>query len=317
MYKLDIYHFPTSNEYEYKFVGNYGAKGEKRNPKQKRTPEDIERQNQYQRTKTVRHLIKANFKEGDYWTTLTYPKDESRTIKEVADDLSKFLGRIRYRYKKAETACKYIYRIEIGSRGGIHIHIILNRIPELDRIIQKCWTHGRTHNELLDDGTYEQLADYIVKPPTDQQKKLLKTFDEDTKKLIRYSCSRNLERPVPETKEYSRRTMKEVFNRDLVPEKGFYIDKNSIRRGVNVFTGTGYLYYQEVKLRREQQAEPVKIYECPICHQFTIDSIQCNCQFKKRHGSQYLRRYNHKSTKPRPRKINISDRVPGTSGQRS
>ena len=282
MFKLDIYRFATSTEYEYKFAGNYGAKGEKRSPKQKRTPEDIERQNQYQRTKTVRHLIKANFKEGDYWTTLTYPKDTSRTIQEVSQDISKFLGRIRYRYKKSDIPCKYIYRIEIGSRGGIHVHIILNRIPDLDRIIQKHWTHGKSHNELLDDGTYEQLADYIVKPPTDQQKKLLRTFEEDAKKLIRYSCSRNLTRPVPETKEYSRRTMRDVFNHDLIPEKGFYIDKNSIRRGVNTFTGMGYLYYQEIKLKKEQQAEPVRLFECPICHQLAFEGLTCDCQRKKR-----------------------------------
>ena len=304
MYRLDIYRFPTSTEYEYKFIGNYGAKGEKRAPKQKRTPEDIERQNQYQRQKTVRHLIKANFTQGDYWTTLTYPKDESRTIQEVAKDISKFLGNMRYQYKKVDIPCKYIYRIEIGSRGGIHVHIIMNRIPDLDRMIQKYWIHGKSHNELLDDGTYEQLADYIVKPPTDQQKKLLKTFDEDAKKLIRYSCSRNLTRPIPEKKEYTRRTMRDVFNHDLVPEKGFYIDKNSIRRGVNTFTGMGYLYYQEVKLKREQQAEPVRIYECPICHQFTIDSIKCDCQQRKRSVKHIPRKYNKAASKGR-RKSNV------------
>ena len=298
MYRLDIYRFATSTEYEYKFIGNYGAKGEKRSPKQKRTPEDIERQNQYQRTKTVRRLIKANFTEGDYWTTLTYPKDESRTIQEVSQDISKFLGHMRYQYKKVDIPCKYIYRIEIGSRGGIHVHIIMNRIPDLDRTIQRYWTHGKAHNELLDDGTYEQLADYIVKPPTDQQKKLLKTFDESAKKLIRYSCSRNLIRPIPEMKEYSRRTMREVFNHDLIPEKGYYIDKNSIRRGVNAFTGMGYLYYQEVKLQKEQMAEPIRICECPTCHQFTFDFLTCDCQLRKmKRGSKHLRRNNNKGTK--------------------
>ena len=300
MYKLDIFRFPTSTEYEYKFVGNYGAKGEKRSPKHQRTAEEIAKQNQYQRRKTVRHLIKANFHEGDYWTTLTYPKDESRTIEEITKDMSRFLASLRYQYKKTGTPCKYIYRIEIGSRGGIHAHIILNRIPDLDIIIRKCWIHGKTHNELLDDGTYEDLADYIVKPPTDQQKKLLKTFDEEAKKLIKYSCSRNLERPVPETKEFSRRTMHQIFNHDLIPERGYYIDKNSIRRGVNVFTGTGYLYYQEIKLKTEQQAEPVRIYECPVCHQFTIDSIKCDCSRQgKQHGQHISRKYNKTAAKRR------------------
>ena len=282
MYKLDIYRFRSSTEYEYKFAGNYGAKGEKRQKKQKRTPEDIERQNQYQRAKTVRHLIKANFTEGDYWTTLTYKVKDGQTIRDIAGDVSRFLSKLRYQYKKKETPCKYIYRIEIGSKGGIHVHIILNRIPDLDRLIARYWTHGKSFNELLDDGTYEQLADYIVKPPTDQQKKLLKTFEENAKKLIRYSCSRNLERPVPETKTYSRRTMRSVFNHDLIPEKGFYIDKNSIRRGVNAFTGMGYLYYQEIKIRKNERPEPIRICECPECHQFTFDFLICDCQRKRR-----------------------------------
>lgn len=281
MYRLDIYRFKSSTEYEYKFAGNYGAKGEKRQKKQKRTPEDIERQNQYQRTKTVRHLIKANFTEGDYWTTLTYKDKEGKTIQDIAKDVSKFLTNLRYQYKKVETPCKYIYRIEIGSKGGIHVHIILNRITDLDRLIQRYWPHGKTFNELLDNGTYEQLADYIVKPPTDQQKKLLKTFDEEAKKLIRYSCSRNLERPVPETKTYSQRTMRSVFNNDLIPEKGYYIDKNSIRRGVNAFTGMGYLYYQEIKLAKEETGPPIRICECPICHQFTLEFTTCDCQLKR------------------------------------
>ena len=72
MYQLDIYRFRTSTEYEYKFAGNYGAKGERRARKQKRTPEYIEKQNQYQRTKTVRHLIKANFMEGDRSSAKTF-----------------------------------------------------------------------------------------------------------------------------------------------------------------------------------------------------------------------------------------------------
>lgn len=298
MYRLDIYRFPTSIEREYKFKGNYGAKGEKRQKKQKRTPEDIERQNQYQRTKTVRHLIKANFTEGDYWTTLTYPKETAGNIQSVVSDIRRFLSNLRRSYKKVDIPCKYIYRVEIGSRGGIHVHIILNRIQDLDRLIQKYWIHGKAHTELLDDGTYEQLADYIVKPPTDQQKKLLKTFEEDARKLIRYSCSRNLIRPVPETKEMTRRTMREVFNNDIVPEDGYYIDKDSIRRGVNPYTGMSYLYYQEVKLKSKQQAEPVRLCECPICHQLTLDFAQCDCQLKrrKRVSSKYLRKGKYKSS---------------------
>lgn len=309
MFKLDIFRFRNSTEYEYKFAGNYGAKGEHRAKKQKRTPESIEKQNQYQREKTVRRLIKANFKEGDLWTTLTYSDKEGRTIRDITEDVSRFLKNMRYQYKKAGEACKYIYRIEIGSKGGIHVHIILNRIPNIDLLIQRLWKHGKTFNELLDNGPYDKLAEYIVKQPTDQQKKILKTFDEDAKKLIRYSCSRNLERPVPETKVFSRRTMQTVFNNDLIPEAGYYIDKDSIRRGINEFTGFSYLYYQEIKIDKGQQAEPIRICECPICHQLTLEAIICDCQRKKKRASKHLHRNNTEKTKPRKRICYVPDRV--------
>ena len=292
MYIKETYRFRTSTEYEYKFAGYYGAKGEHRAKKQKRTPEYIEKQNQLQRIKTVRRLLKANFREGDYWTTLTYKDKDGRQITDIAADIQKFLRKLRCQYKKVDIPCKYIYRIEIGSKGGIHVHIVLNRIPDLDAYIQKFWTHGRTFNALMDNGTYDKLAEYIVKQPTDQQKKLLKTFNEDAKKLIRYSCSRNLERPVPETKTYSRLTMKKIFNSDIVPEKGFYIDKDSIRRGINEYTGYSYLCYQEIKLDTGQQASPVRICECPICHQFTLEFIKCDCM-RRKHGRQHLHRRNN------------------------
>lgn len=289
MYRLDIYRFDNSIEYEYKFAGNYGAKGERRQKKQKRTPEDIQRQNQYQKSKTVRRLLKANFSKGDFWTTLTYKAGSSKSIDDVSKDLRNFLDRIKRFYRKQDVPCKYIYRIEIGSRGGIHIHIVLNRIPDLDILIQDKWKEGHVHNELLDNGTYEELADYIVKPPSEQAMKILKSYTgtEDTGKLIRYSCSRNLIRPEPETHVKSHSTMRKIFNNPLLPSKGFYIDKSSVRRGVNLYTGMGYLHYQEIRLTDKVKAEPVKICECPVCHQFTLDQFECQCRFEKirrRHG---------------------------------
>ena len=63
-YRKDVWHFPGSNEYEYKFIGNYGAKGEKRHKRQKATQEQIRKQNQRNKEKRVRRLIKANFKDN-------------------------------------------------------------------------------------------------------------------------------------------------------------------------------------------------------------------------------------------------------------
>ncbi|MFQ8879417.1 MAG: hypothetical protein ACLR7N_13515 [Roseburia hominis] len=48
-------------EYEFKFVGRFGAKGEKRGPRKKATPEQIRKQNQWNKEKTVLRLIRENF----------------------------------------------------------------------------------------------------------------------------------------------------------------------------------------------------------------------------------------------------------------
>lgn len=283
MYVLDRWYFPTCIEWEYKFSGNYGAKGEKRLPRHKATPEEIKRQNRLNKSKKVRRLVLANFTKGDYWTTLTYEAGTAKTIDGVKSDLSCFIRHIRKAYKRQGIPLKYIYRLEIGSRGGLHVHILMNRINDLDTLITGEWTHGHVNIEMLNDGAEdaEKLADYITKPPTAQQMKLLKSIgdSEDARKLIQYSGSRNLTRPAPIRNTVKRKTMRSVYNSDICPTEGFYIHKDSIVRGINTFTGYSYLHYREYLLTdKVKKAKPVKLCECPYCHQFTIDAFACSCQ---------------------------------------
>ena len=258
MYWKDTYRFPRSNEIEYKYPGRYGAKGEKRKKREKATPEQIAKQNQLNREKRMRHLIKANFDINDLWITFKYPKGTRKLIREVKIDLRKLLRSIRQAYRKLGEEFKYIYRLEIGSRGGIHIHLLTNRIRDADLIIQKVWakiTGGRAHYEALyDQGGYEQLAAYIVKQPDQESEahKQLSLFDEDEQReLLRYSTSRNLIQPVPERKIYYRRTLRDLIENGPKPTPGYYIDKSSIRTGINRYTGMTYYYYTENIIRPE------------------------------------------------------------------
>lgn len=287
MYILDTYSFTDkegnilSREYEYKYFGNYGAKGEKRLPKKKITPEQIQRQNHTNKVKKIRRKLKNNFYEGDYWITFTYKKDTAKTIEEVMEDLKKMMEKLRRKYSKAAVPMKWIRRIEIGSKGGIHAHMVLNRIEGLDITLQKLWTHGHVNIELL-DGNYDNLAEYIAKEPTDQQKKLMRSMDILESKLIRYSCSRNLVEPLPEREKKSHKTMKSIFNSDLEPHKGFYIDKDSIIKGINYVTGMSYLQYEEKRCTSGLLSEPVHICECPHCHQMTLMSVTCDCKIRRK-----------------------------------
>ena len=251
----DTWYFLNSIEHEYKYAGNYGAKGEKRAEKRKPTPEQIKKQNQHNREKKMRRLIKANFLPYDMWTCLKYPKDTRKSTEEYKDDLKKFFASMRYYYNKAGSKLKFIYRIEIGKSGGIHIHILVNRLrgsTDTDMLIQKIWKHGTVNFQSIHEyGGYEKLAEYIVKEPDEEEAEQLSLFPEcDRKHYIKYSTSRNLIRPVPERKKYGHWTMRKILSEGPKPAQGYYIDKNSIISGVNRYTGMSYLQYTEIRINQ-------------------------------------------------------------------
>lgn len=99
-YSKKVYRFANSNEYEYSGLYNYGAKGEKRDKKKKATPEQVAKQNQINRENKVRRLLKANFVPGDWWLTLKYPAGTRKELKEVLEDLRKFIRNVRTTYKR-------------------------------------------------------------------------------------------------------------------------------------------------------------------------------------------------------------------------
>lgn len=292
-YITNDYIFDNSIEHEYYFNGNYGAKGEKRYPKQSRTPEEMKAFNQSNKEKRVRRLIKANFGPGDYFTTQTFSDDYiGMPLSEVCELVQRFFDRLRYAYKKKGVPFKYIYRVELGARKKRpHVHILMNRIDGLDELIREKWNYGRIQIEPMDDkpDSAMKLADYITKPTKEQEIEAGALCDGDISKLMRYSCSRNLERPKPVRKVIRTRTMMSIFNRDLKPKPGFYIDKDpkTLVRGVNPVTGHSYLYYQEIRLTDNIRPTPVKICECPICHQYKFDELECTCQIRIRRRRRY------------------------------
>lgn len=255
-FKRQKWIFRDSIEYDYTYMGRYGAKGEKRGKRKKATPEQVSRQNQWNRIKKMRRLMKQNFLPGDLWVTLKYKRGTRKPLGEVLKDFKKFREFLRRFYRKLGEQLKYIYRIEIGSRGGIHIHILLNRIQsgaETDLVVQRAWEpFGRVNYEAVyEQGQFKDLAAYIVKMPDEETEKQLSLFPEkERKQLLKYSCSRNLERPVPEVKEYKNRTMRKVIENGPEPTKGFYIDPDSVVCGINPYTGMSYLQYIEYSLSK-------------------------------------------------------------------
>ena len=254
MYKEEIYRYGPYIEHEIKYPGRYGAKGEKREKKKKATPEQVKKQNQHNKEKKVLRIMRANFEPGDLWVTLKFPTGTRMAPEELTDIRTKFFNNLRDNYKRRKTGLKFMCRAEIGERGGVHLHMIINQLADGRgaELIQRLWKkYGAVHFvPLYEDGHFKQLADYLVKPPKEEitgQMTLWGT-EEEQKLYSRYTCSRNLVIPEPEEKEYRRRTVRKLVEEGPTPEEGYYIDRDSIRSGKNQFTGMSYLYYTEIRL---------------------------------------------------------------------
>ena len=135
--------------YEIKFVGRNGAKGEKRAKRDKATPEQVKRQNQWLKEKKIKYVIIANFNTGDSWTPLKYPRGPRPDADRMRKDWKNFTKELRKVYKKAGIVCKWIKRMEIGKFGGPHIHMLISHIDNIDLVIKEAW--------------HKTIADLIVK----------------------------------------------------------------------------------------------------------------------------------------------------------
>lgn len=207
--------------------GRYGNPSRRRREKRLLTPEAVAKQNRRNKQLRLWRLIRNNFEAGDYWITLTYRRedrpDDSETVRK---DVQKLLRGLRSRYKKADAAFKYIYSIEIGERGGVHCHMIINRISGLDSMISTLWICGHVNiTPMYADGHFKDLAEYIGKGSA-------------------YSRSRNLEMP----KESKRELKAKDIPIEPKPYKGYYVDKDSVYQGINIFNGLPFLHYTMVRI---------------------------------------------------------------------
>lgn len=240
MYIRKDYIFENSIEREEYHDGIRKAPGQKRGKKRKPTKEEMKRANERQKRKRAARIIKKNFHSGDYWTTFTYRKsDRPEGMEEAKKDFQKLMRTIKRKYKAKENELKYWGVIEIGERGGVHFHVIINRIDGTDLILQEAWKKGAIHNELVyedSDGGFRNLVDYMLKS-SDQEGK------EPGKAQKWESRSRNLEEPEVKKKIISSATYRKGAN---VP-KGYYLEKGSMREGVNEYTGYKYRSYTLIK----------------------------------------------------------------------
>ena len=240
MYVKKIYDLGNVMQIEKSYPGNYGAPGMPRKKKRKRTPEEIQRQNETNRWKKVQRIILANFKEGDWHLILKYlPKNRPQTYKEAVAQRKKFIDEMRKAYKKAGLSFKWIAVTERGKkRAALHHHLIIEDIAEPDlmtvQLVKSLWQYGGVQFvSLYEDGEYEKLAEYIVKAETKEECG-----------WATYSRSRNLVVPEPKKEKiYARK-----WRNPPKPPKGWYVVKDTLYNGRNPVTGYPYQHYTIKKL---------------------------------------------------------------------
>lgn len=233
-YERKKWTFPRSMEIEEHHSGRYGAPGEKRREKRKATPEEVLRINLRNKTKRCLRKLRTYFEPGDLYVTLTYKQEKRPADMEGAKaDWRKLRRILAKEYQKAGTPFRWIRNIECGSRGAWHIHMVLKRLPEMDRILSRAWTHGKTvWQSMTMEGDFRKLAEYLTKSPeTDRS---LSESD--------YDASRNM--PIKEP----RRTVirwQDTWGAPRIP-KGWRLDEESVEEGVNL---AGYRFRHYTLLR--------------------------------------------------------------------
>ena len=118
---------------------------------------------------------------------------------------------------------------EVGERGAMHIHMIINDIDM--RKIEKLWKYGYVSSKPLDEtGQYRKIAEYFIK----YYQKTRKTTEKIQSKA--YNCSRNLKRPEP--KKHVMSGMR--ISKKIEIPKGWYLEKESVIEGI---TADGYQFF--------------------------------------------------------------------------
>lgn len=229
--------------------GEHKAKA--RRPKTEQTPERVARNNQMRKQREAARMVEEYFNEDDLVLTLTFRKECRPEDMEGAKSLfKKFYTYLKREYARRFYELFWMRNIEVGSRKGWHIHLIVNRIDGAEFLIKDFWRQfGGVYVQYLQDlrDQGKDIGEYISKAPI--------TCDRVTES--NWSHSRNIHKVPGEDKIISGHRM---TDKPRVP-KGWYLDKGSCSEGTNA-DGYPYRFYtirRITKKRRDHKMKPAKI----------------------------------------------------------
>ena len=136
------------------------------------TREAQQRVNRRRSMLRLEQYLHANFSTGDLFLTLTYD-DEAlpADLEEVRRDIRRYMARLRRAAKRAGTALRYIYVIELSDRRDEdpnarqrwHLHLVLSGVCR--ETAENLWPHGYANSRRLQDSKerFTGIAKYLLK----------------------------------------------------------------------------------------------------------------------------------------------------------
>lgn len=213
-----------------------GKRKEKKNP----TADEVLEINKKMAEMNLAIKLNYNFEPGDLHLSLTYRKPP--TNEEAHKALDYAIRKFREELKKQNVVLKAIYATEYRNKH-LHHHIVMSKIDiEVVREIWKKYGNIIRVSILDESRDYRALAHYIIK----ETEKTFRNPEAFAKR--RYSCTRSIVTPTPRKVDADPSEICE----EPKPEKGYYIEKNSIFKGCNPFSGQPYVVYVQVALDAQQ-----------------------------------------------------------------
>lgn len=233
-YKHEICKAGKTKQHTFYYAARTDTKEGSRRKKENKTSEAQKKVNSRQAVKKLTWIFNENYDGTSLYVTYSYAKENRPSQKEeLRTDIDKLIRSLRSIYRAAGKELKYVWVPEVGERGAVHVHMVLNAV-EISQL-KKIWKKGWIDIKPLDDsGQYRKLASYFVK----YSEKTMKTCEGFSGK--RYNSSKNLKIPIP-TKTTVR--SRNAYNHTIEIPRGWYLDKDSVAEAWHEVTGFMYFTY--------------------------------------------------------------------------
>lgn len=232
------------------YSARYGKRGKAGPRTGQPSPEAVRKANERRQETELRRRINANFEAGkDALVTLNW-KSKGVSPDEMQKEVKNFFRRLAYRYRKAGKELKYIYCLEIGSKGARHVHAVISD-ADLGEL-SETWRAGPINVQpLWPDGEYGKIASYFTKYAKATEETLSGNPDLTELKIgRRFNCSKNLVKPEVKKEVVMAETFREQPSETI---REFRLVKDSVRSGVSDLTG---YCYQTCVYTRDQYKPP-------------------------------------------------------------